>query len=61
MGRWVHPQSLGSLRFALGVVDSSMGHWDYSCSPWVSLCSSRDVGFKRVSPGGRWVYPESLD
>ena len=67
-GRWVHAGSLGSLGFALGVVWFALvvvrfmsGRWIHLGSPWWSLGSSWVIGFTRISPGGRWVHPRSLD
>ena len=63
-GGWVHPGSLGSLMFALGVVGFIQGCWVHSGSP---LGSSGVVGFIRVRPAGRlvcsgvrWVHPRWL-
>ena len=61
MGRWVHPASLGSLGFALGVVGFIQCRWVHSgllCGP---LNSSGVVGFNRFCNWGRFVYPGSLD
>ena len=49
-GRWVHPGSLRSFGFALGVVGSL----------WGSLRSSAVVWFTWVRPVGHWVHPASL-
>ena len=54
-GRWVHPGSLGSLRFALGVIWFIWGHWIHSGSRSGSLGSSGVVGFTWFRPRGRWV------
>ena len=65
--RWVHPESLGSHGFALGVVGLIRGRWVHSCSPWgrwvyPGLLGSLDfvVGFSRVHACVRWVHPWSL-
>ena len=65
--RSVYPVSLGSLVFALGVVEFIQGCWVHIGSPLGSLGSSGVVGFIRVRPGGRWVrsvvgcvHPRSL-
>ena len=50
-GRWVHPESLGSLRSAMGIV------W-FIRGPLVH--SMQFVGFTRLRHGGRWVHPGSL-
>ena len=60
-GRWVHPGSLGSIRFALGVVGFIWVYWVHSGSRWVSLASSGVVGFTRIRPEGRWFHPRSFD
>ena len=54
--RWVHPGSLGSLGFAMGVVGFIGGFWVQWCSPCGSLGSSWVVGFTRVRPGDCWVH-----
>ena len=47
-GRWVHPGSLDSLGFALGVLAFIRGCWVQSGSRLGSLCSLGVVGFTRV-------------
>ena len=59
-GSCVHPVSLGSLGFTLGVVGFIRGRCIHSGSPIVSLGSSGVVGFTRIRPRGRWIYPASL-
>ena len=61
LSRWVHPGSLGSLGFALGVVGFIRGHWVDEGAPWRSFSSSGVVVFTRVRPGCRWVHSVSLD
>ena len=58
---WVHPGSLGSFGFALGVVGFIRGHWVDEGAPWGSFSSFGLVVFTRVRPGGRWVHSVSLD
>ena len=62
---WVHAGSLGSLRFALGVIAfirGSLGSLGFASVnlPWGSMGSSEVVAFTRVCPWGRWVHPGSL-
>ena len=55
VGDWVHPASLGSLAFAVGVVGFFRCRWVHS--GW----SSGVVGFTRLRPGGGYVNQGSLD
>ena len=55
-GRWVHPGSLGSIKFALGFTGFIRGRWVHLGSSWVSMGSSVVVGFTGVRHGGRWVH-----
>ena len=59
-GRWVHPGSIGSVGFALGVVGFIRGLWVQSVAHWLSLGSSGVVGFTRVRTGCHWVPTVSL-
>ena len=53
-----HSESLGSLRFALGVLGFIRCRW---VSPWGVVGFNQGVvGFSRVGLAGRWVHPESL-
>ena len=52
--RWIHPCSLGSLFFVLGVIGFIRGLWVHSGSPCGSLGSSVVVGFIRVRPSDSW-------
>ena len=56
VGRCVHPGSLRSLGFAMGVVVFIQGRWVHSESSWRSLGSSGAAGFTSVRPAGRWVH-----
>ena len=59
-GRRVHPESLGSLGYALGFLRFIQGGWVHQVEPWWSSDTSGAAEFIRVRPGTRRVHPEPL-
>ena len=59
-GRWVHPESQGSLGLELGVVGFIWCRWVNSGARWGSLGYSVVVRYSEVHNGRSFVQPGSL-